>query len=77
MTNLGIIYDNIKRYSEMNKFDLFADCVKQKLQIHLVDYYYRLSAKLERAYNQVMNAEDLKALRYASKELSKAERPKY
>lgn len=77
MSNLGIIYDNLQRYSSMNKFDLFADCVKQKLEIHLIDYYNRLSAKLERAYNQVMNAEDLKALKYASKELSRAERPKY
>ena len=51
MTNLGIIYDKLKTYSEKDKFELFADCVRDKLDARcqsifsliLVDIKSRLS----------------------------------
>lgn len=77
MTNLGIIYDKLKTYSEKDKFELFADCVRDKLDIHLTEYYKRLSSKLEKAYTQVLNADDAKLLKEANKHLNKANRPKF
>lgn len=76
MIDLGIIYDKVESYSKMDKFQLFADCVREKLEIHLIDYYNRLEDKLERAYDRVMNA-DSKMLKDANKQLKKVERAKY
>lgn len=76
MIDLGIIYKKIESYAEMNKFQLFADCVREKLEIHLIDYYNRLEDKLERAYDRVINA-DSKMMKDANRQLKRVEKVKY
>lgn len=77
MNNLGIIYDKVKSYAQKDKFEMFAECVKEKLEVHLIDYYNRLSSKLERAYNKVIQTEDVRILKEANKQLNKVERPRF
>lgn len=72
-SNVGIIYEKLKTYQSKDKFEMFAECVRNKLDTHLTDYYYRLSAKLDKAYNKVISIDDARVLKEVNKHLNKAD----
>lgn len=77
MSKLGIIYSKVENYAKMDKFQLFADCVTDKLELHLENYYKRLENKLSRAYAKVLATDDMQALKDANRQLKKTENTKY